>query len=123
MSHSTLEPNDRRQGPDFWAKYVRVAGVLVWGFIFIIFLLIERAQPRSETFFDRLLSVNVSVTWNTYFLTIVVFLSLAQLIFATVSVIINLTRHRRKTDKLSKSLLIATFISIVIIAFSLSKLL
>lgn len=123
MNHSPIEPNDRRQGPDFWARYVRVAGILVWGLILLIFLLIERAQPRSETFFDRLLSVDVSATWDTYFLTIVVFLSLAQLIFATVSVLINLTRHRRKTDKLSKSLLVATFISLVIIAFSLSKLL
>ena len=44
---------DRRAGTDSWIKAITWLGVAGWFLMFIALLIIEKAKPQMETFFDR----------------------------------------------------------------------
>ena len=109
---------DRRKGPDFWTKWVKIAGYIAWAIVLVIIAITDKAKPRVETFFDRLFNIKLDPNWNTRLLQYAFLLLVILFILCNISMIINAKRHRRKTDKYNPSIIILTITSFVgIIAF------
>ncbi len=113
---------DRRSGPDFWVKFINAMSLLVWAVMIIILLLIDKAKPEIESFFSNLFQLQLRQSWDLHFLTISFILSIFMLIFTSFTLFVNRKRHRRKTDKYSKSVIIMMFFSLFIIIFFFYKL-
>lgn len=112
--------NNRRQGPDFWVKFLQTASVLVWGFMLITLLIIEQAKPELENFFSHMFNVTLRQRWDLDLLTYAFYLSVFMCIFSIFSLIVNKKRHRRKTDRYSKSIIFTLIFSLWIIFFYFS---
>lgn len=107
---------ERRRGPDAVVKAVWWIIGTSWGLIIMAILLTSEAQPRFETFYDRMVKEPVRGYVDRNLMEYVFYLLLANLAVCIVGFVLNMMRHKRKTDKFSKSILTLgtmTFIGIV----------
>ncbi|MCL5290084.1 MAG: hypothetical protein ACOY35_00180 [Bacillota bacterium] len=112
---------EKRQGVDFWVKFVKTAAIFVWAAMFIILVIIDRAKPQVENFFSNLFQISLRQSWDSDLLAYAFSLSVAMLGFSVFAFIINMKRHRRKSDKYSKSILAMIFFTLAVILFCWSK--
>lgn len=112
---------DRRSGPDFWVKLIKTMSILVWAVMLIILLLMEKAKPEVESFFSHLFQIQLRQSWDLHFLTIAFILSIFMLMFTSFTLLVNRKRHRRRTDRYSKSVIIMMIFSFLIIVFFFYK--
>lgn len=111
------QQQERRKGPDLLSKTIRVIGLVCSSLLILSMLLIDRAKPRIETFFDRLLGMQLQNNWDSdlllsnYHLVIAIFtLSIAGLLF-------NTRRARRQSDSYSRTLIFLAIISLSALIF------
>jgi len=119
-----MEPNyyfNRRKGPDPWVKFLKAASAIVWGVMLLILLIVDRAKPEVESFFRRTFRVTLPQNWENSFHDYAFWLSLLAFAFSLFALLINKQRHRRKTDKYSKSLITMLIFSFLVILFYLFK--
>lgn len=108
---------DRRKGPDFWAKWVSWAGIIVWIIVFVIVFIVDKAKPRVENFIDRMFHVTLRKTWDTSLMLYAFYLLLFLFLLCALTIIINMYRHRRKTDRFNPTVIffgIASLIGIIL---------
>jgi len=108
---------DRRQGPDLLCKAIRAIGLFCSLLLVLSLLLIDRAKPRIETFFDRLLGVHLRTNWDNYLLEINLYVVAVILLLSLSGLLVNSFRTRRKSDHYSRTLLLLTIISSLAIIF------
>lgn len=113
---------DRRKGPDIVVKFLKAASFFIWAIIIVIIIIMNQAKPQVENFFSRLLNVPLRESWDIDLLRYAFYLSDIMLVFSIFAFILNMGRHRRKTDKYSKSIIIMIIFSLGVILFYLSKL-
>ncbi|MFT9493470.1 hypothetical protein [Anaerosolibacter sp.] len=106
MSYKRVEYHDRRKGPDLWVKLINWLGITAWGIMFFILYITDRARPPMETFFDRLFKVQVRQTWNLDLLQYALYLMITLCVLCVAGLLINVKRHRRKTDRYNISLIL-----------------
>jgi len=115
----SFSPN-RRRGPDVWVKFIKFASITVWGLMLLILIFVDRAKPEVENFFTRLFKINLQPNWNSDLLSNAFYLSIVAFIFSLFAFLVNMKRHRRKTDKYSKSLItMLCFSSLIILLYFL----
>lgn len=112
---------NRRKGPDLQSKLIMATSVMVWGFMLAVLLIIEQAKPQVGDFFSRLFGVDLNQNWDYQLLTMAFCLSIFMLILSIFVLFINHQRHRRKTDRYSRSLIINIIFCLGIIIFYFSK--
>jgi len=112
---------NRRKGPDIWAKFIKFASITVWGMMLLILLIVDQAKPEVEDFFSRLFKIDLQTNWNYHLLSYAFYLSIVAFIFALFGLYIDMSRHRRKTDKYSKSLITMLCFSLLIIVLYFLK--
>ncbi|AEG61681.1 hypothetical protein [Desulforamulus ruminis] len=112
---------ERRQGPDLWVKFLKAAAILVWLAMLVILLIIDQAKPEFENFFSRLFNVTLRQDWDTDILAYAFYLSVLMLIFSIFTLLVNRKRHRRKSDRYSRSVIIMIFFSTAVILFYFIK--
>ena len=112
---------ERRQGPDLWVKFLKAAAILVWLAMLVILLIIDQAKPEFENFFSRLFNVTLRQDWDTDILAYAFYLSVLMLIFSIFTLLVNRKRHRRKSDRYSRSVFIMIFFSTAVIRFYFIK--
>jgi hypothetical protein len=112
---------ERRQKPDFICSWLEVSVALVWFVLFIIILLFQKAQPRDQTFFDRLLSVELQDTLNYGYLAPIIYLLVLLLVLSAVSLILNFKRLKRSTDHIRVSYIISLVFSVIGLVFFLIR--
>jgi hypothetical protein len=105
--------SNRREGPDLLLKFITWISIIGWALISSVLLIIARAEPESETFFDRLLQVQVRKTWDTELLHYAFILMIFLFIISGVGLYINSKRMRRKGDKYRLSLITMAIFSAV----------
>lgn len=99
---------DRRKGPDFWLKLVRVFSIVNFILIGAILFIADSAMPNNdETFFDRLFEVNRQSAWDFTHFKFIFILIIILFLGSGISLIANLKKMRRKTDRISFSNLIS----------------
>lgn len=115
------DAQERRRGPDIWIKFLRVAAIFVWMALLIILSLIDKAKPQVENFFSHLFNVTLRQSWDTDLLTYACYVSIIMLVFSIFALLVNMKRHRRKSDRYSKSIIIMIIFSIYVIYFYVTK--
>lgn len=109
--------NEKRKGPDLFIIWVKIARIVVWIILGIILLLNDSARPQVTTFFDYFFDVTVRDFWDKSLLFTSFLVSIILFIFSFISILINMTRLKRTTDRFYISLIITLIISSVNIIF------
>lgn len=96
----------RRKGPDAVVKAVWWTVGISWILIITALLIASEAQPKVETFIDRMVKIPVRNYVDRNLLQAAFYVLLLNLFVCIVGFVLNMLRHRRKTDKISKSILV-----------------
>lgn len=97
---------ERRRGPDAVVKAVWWTVGISWLLFILAVIFFETARPETETFFDRQFNVSIRDYWDENALLYVFIVLVLDLSVCIMGFIFNMARHKRKTDKISKSILI-----------------
>lgn len=92
------EIKERRKGPDFWIKFLKFMAVSGWIFMLIILIILEKAKPQFETFFDRFYNLSLRTTWDYSLAQNIYYMMFAGLLISITGLIISAKRYRRKED-------------------------
>lgn len=110
---------ERRSGPDIIVTLIKVLSVVCGSLLIVALLLIDRAKPGIETFFDRLLDVQLRKSWDHDLLVTHLFVVATICCLSIIGLIFNKLRARRKKDRYRKSLIFSIIFSMVALLFSL----
>ena len=97
---------ERRKGPDSVVKAVWWSAGISWLLFIAAIVFTENARPRLSTFFDRQFNVSVRDYWNENALLYAFIILVLNFAVCIIGFIFNMARHKRKTDKISKSILV-----------------
>lgn len=114
-------PIERRKGKDNIIKFVNTMCFLLWAVLFMVFAIIEKAGKNIANIQRENLLWAKAEAWNIDSLKIALIITLICIVICTVCIILNFTRHRRRTDKIKKSLITAEIISFLIGIFLILK--
>ena len=109
--NNKMNIKDRRKGPDFWSKWIKLFSIFNWMIVAVIIIIVDSARPEKETFFERILSIGVKSHWDLQSIKISFYIALLLFLCAGISLIANLKRLKRKDDRISKSNIAALVIS------------
>lgn len=112
---STVE---RRRRPDLWVRSLEWLAVGSWLLLFIALLLVAKAKPQVETFFERYYDLPLDPFWNLELLGYLQGLMALGLGISIIGLFINWRRSRRAEDQYCVSLIILGIISLVGLVFS-----
>lgn len=103
---------EKRKGPDAVIKAVWWVVGISWALIIAAITFTDQAKPRSESFFDRLFHVKVRDYWDEYLLRYAFYLFVLNLTVCIIGFVLNMLRHKRKTDRISKSIIVLGVINL-----------
>lgn len=113
-----MQREDRRRGPDVWARSLRYLALVGWGVLVACFFVFGRAKPQAETFIDRYYDIHVRQYWDMAWVRPLLWLLVAGLAMGLLGLAVNHYRHRRRTDEWRVSLvLLAGFCLVGILCF------
>ncbi|NLY18080.1 MAG: hypothetical protein GX045_03825 [Clostridiaceae bacterium] len=107
-----LFKEERRIKADILCQWLEISSIIAWVVLFVIIIMWQYASPRTETLLDRFFNVGRSETWNFSLLNTVFHLLVFLLAFSAVSIILNLKRLKRRTDRIRLSFIISTIGSV-----------
>lgn len=111
---------DRRKGPDALVKWVKWSGIISWIMVSVILFITLIAKPDFESYMDKSFHIRLQENWDTDLMKYVFLLLILLFCFCMVSIAINMARCRRKSDRISKTLILnaaAAFIGILAYLF------
>jgi len=118
MADRTVE---RRRKQDWVVRSVSIISALGWLFAIVSLLLAGQAQPRGEDFFTRIFHTQVASYLDVGMLEVAFISLLVSFVACAVGFVANMARHRRKSDRFNKSVIILGIVSFLgIIAFLLT---
>ena len=103
---------ERRRGPDVVVKAVWWIVGISWALFITAITFTDLAKPKNETFFDRFFDVSVRGYWDEDLLRYSFYIVLMNLVVCIIGFVLNILRQRRKTDKISKSIIILSVITL-----------
>lgn len=117
-----IVPPERRKGDDGILKFINLMSFWLWGALFIILAIITKAG-RSVAYINKnqLLWLPVGF-WKANLLKISLVITIVCICVCTMSIILNFARHRRKTDRIKRSLILCELISFIFGIFLILKL-
>ncbi len=89
---------NQQLAPDIWTRIMSVLGVMAWSLLLPILYMLDFARPRPETFFDRMLGLEVSSVWDYDILLQALWLLLLMFFLAGLGVAINHYRKQQRGD-------------------------
>ncbi|MDD3706444.1 MAG: hypothetical protein PHC45_10355 [Clostridiaceae bacterium] len=108
---------DRRRGPDKLVKWVKWSGIISWFLVSITLFITLIAKPDFESYMDKSFHVKLQSTWDTIMMQYVLVLLVLLFFFCMISIAVNLSRCRRKSDRFNKTLILnaaASFVGIIL---------
>lgn len=97
---------DRRRGPDALTKWVRYSGIISWILIAAALFITLIAKPDFESYMDDSFHIKLQNDWNESLMRYTFVLLVLLFFFCMVSILINLMRSRRKSDRFNKTLIL-----------------
>ena len=105
--------DDRRKGPDLLTKILYLFSGLGWLFIIIVLILLEKAKPQFETFFDRFYHLHLQTTWDYHLARHIYHIMIAGLVISGIGLVVGFNRYRRKDDVQDIFLIFCAVISVI----------
>jgi len=115
-------PNERRHGNDSRLIFINLMCFLIWGIVICILAIIEKAGKSISNIVSNDLLWSSSELWQIDLLKLALTVTICSIIICTICILLNLTRYRRRSDKIKKSLIIAEITSFIIGTFLILKL-
>ncbi len=109
MEENRLE---RRRGPDPLARSLRWIAAAGWAVLCAALLVLDRAKPEVETFFERYYKISLRSTWDMELARVLFYLMLAGLCLSLGGLALNALRHRRAEDEWRLNLVVIALISL-----------
>ncbi|HEX3028042.1 MAG TPA: hypothetical protein VHT34_01765 [Clostridia bacterium] len=97
---------ERRKGPDLLVKWIRWTVISGWLLIIAALLVIAEAKPEEKNFFDRLFENQVRESWDSNLLFGAFILLIILYLLCIIGFIFNLRRSKRKSDRISISIIL-----------------
>ncbi len=97
---------DRRKGPDTLVKWVKWSGIISWLLVSLILFITLVAKPGFESYMDTSFHIKLQDAWDTDMMQYVLLLLVLLFFFCMISIAVNLTRCRRKSDRFNKTLIL-----------------
>lgn len=114
-------PVERRKKPDNRLNFINLMSFCVWQIIIIIIAVISEARSLIKVNqYANLLSP--LEFWRKDLLNVALILTVCSCLICMISIILNFTRHKRRTDRIKKSLIICQILSFSIGLFLIIKL-
>lgn len=121
MSYTTDIKPEKRKGPDAFVKWIKVARFISWLLLGVCLFLIDQAKPRTTYFFDRLFDLKVYSFWDLRLVSFAYVIAAILFVVSLGSIVLNLMRLKRKSDKLSISLIISLIASTIYMLIYMSS--
>ncbi len=96
---------NRRRGPDTMTKAIGIFAGISWLLVLLVFILKTYAKPRMADMFVKSYGISLKQTMDT---SLQMYANIALVLVIAVcfiGIIINMSRHKRKSDRFSKSLI------------------
>lgn len=106
---------ERRGQKDWVVRSINIIAVIGWVFAMAAVTIAYKAQPATENMITRILKLNVVGYWNITLLRASFFALIASFLVCLIGFFANMTRHRRKTDRYNKSIIILGMASLVFV--------
>lgn len=115
-------PIERRKKTDNRLNFINLMCLLAWGAFFIIIAVIIKAG-RSVSYISKnnLLWLPLNF-WRADLLRIALIITIICVFVCSLSILLNFTRHKRRTDKIKKSLIFCEINCLIIGVFLILKL-
>jgi hypothetical protein len=94
---------NRRHGPDTMVKVISIFSGISWLLVVIVFGIITYGKPRLGMMFFH---EGVTESWNKTILGYASLLLFFVFIVCFIGIFINMSRHKRKSDRFNKSLIV-----------------
>ncbi len=114
-------PLERRKGPDGILNIINLMCFLIWGALFIIISVIVKAGESVAYIKNNDLLWLASNFWNLDLLKIAFFMTVSCIFVCTISIILNFTRNKRRSDRIRKSLIFCEFGCFIVAIFLMLK--
>ncbi len=114
----TTEFAERRRGADRLTKAIQIFSAASWALVILFVVFFGLARPMTDDFFSRFFDGAIARGWDTFYLSVSLWLLIAVTAVCAGGIIINSRRHKRKSDRYNKSLIFFAVLSFIgIIAF------
>jgi len=104
---------DRRRGPDALTKWVKYSGIISWILVAAALFITLISKPGFESYMDESFHVKLRNAWNANLLQYAFILLVLLFFFCMISIIINLMRYKRKSDRFNKTLILNAAASLI----------
>jgi hypothetical protein len=111
--------NNRRRGTDTLTKAISIFAGISWLLIIFVFIFYLNSKPREASLYDMRFSVADSYKGDPSLLIYSNIALALVIIICFIGFIININRHKRKKDRLSKSLIFFGIGSIMWLVYNL----
>ncbi|MBF0554826.1 MAG: hypothetical protein HQK96_09780 [Nitrospirae bacterium] len=113
----TNQFKDRRKGPDFWKRFIPTMLIICWVLIWVSWTFVYLAMPQHKTIVDLHYDFAPRAYWDISLIDKAFITMNAMLLASVLGLMVNFFRHRRKTDKISRTLIFMLILSVGGIGF------
>lgn len=103
---------ERRKGSGPLLKIISLFGFISWVLMLPVLVLVQKAKPEIETFFDRWINLEVNSTWDLTLFRYAFYLMLIIMLLSLFGLALNALRMRRKTDSWRVNLILVFLLSL-----------
>lgn len=112
MAQPEKRLTERRKGPDAVVKAVWWTAGISWLLFVAALIFVETARPEIATFFDRQFNISIRDYWDENVLLYVFIIHVLNYAVCVIGFIFNMARHKRKTDRFNRSILVLGALSL-----------
>lgn len=102
-----LFKEERRIKSDILYQWLEISSIVAWVALFVVIILWQSASPRAETLLDKLFGIKRSSAWDIGLLNVLFYILAFLFAFSAVSILLNLKRLKRKTDRIRLSFILS----------------
>ncbi|MDR0906117.1 MAG: hypothetical protein LBN00_08105 [Oscillospiraceae bacterium] len=111
---------ERRRKKDWVVRLISLLSVVGWIAAIVVLFFLDKAKPESANFFTNIFNLSLHhTTWNTSLVRTALIIQVAVLAVCVLGFLFNMTRHRRKSDKYNRAIIILGVVSVVSIVLFL----
>lgn len=115
-------PVERRKKEDGILNFINLVCFLGWGALFIVVSIIVKAGRSVAYINNNELLWLPSNFWRVDLLRVAMYVTIGCICVCTISIVLNFARHKRRTDRIKKSLIFCEIIGFLIGVFLILKL-
>lgn len=104
---------ERRRKPDIWVRSLEVLVVVGWLLMLGAVMVLSKAKPQVETFFDRYYNIPLRTSWNVDLLVYLQWMMFLGLFLGLGGMVVNWRRGRREEDEVRVSFLLLVILSLI----------